>query len=99
MRVEGEARSQPHTQMSVRPLALWHSRSLGECVCAACERAFGGRGSVLATWPPVQGASDGVGTLAWQLEARPRAHVPTWVKAGLRNTGAVVALRCEEHRT
>ena len=36
MRVEGEARSQPHTQISVRPLALWHSRSLGECNGRAC---------------------------------------------------------------
>jgi hypothetical protein len=36
MRVEGEARSQPHTQISVRPLALWHSRSLGECDGRAC---------------------------------------------------------------
>ena len=37
MRVEGEARSQPPTQMSVRPLALWHSRSLGERDGRACE--------------------------------------------------------------
>ena len=37
MRVEGEARSQPHTQISVRPLALWHSRSLGERDGRACE--------------------------------------------------------------